>query len=562
MPPSGSASPMPRTGCSRWSCSGATAPGGWPRSSARGRGRRSTGRCGCSASTAPPRPNCRICRRRCSAALEAYAAGVNAFLATRRGALPPEFLLLRFAPEPWRPADSLVWGKLMDLQLAGNYRGELLRARLARTLSPEDLAFLYPEYPKDAPTTLAALAPIYRRLPLDRALRGAAAGGRADLRLEQLGRRRRAQRERQAAPRQRPASRLRRAGLLVSRAAEDAGARDRRRHRRRRAVRRDRPQRPHRLGLHHDRQRCRGSVHREARSRRSRPLSDARTAARRSRRAQETIAVRGAAPVDADRARDAARPGAVRRAAGRRGRARLCAGARGDLSRPPTTAAPRRCGASTAPPTGRVSRGARRSSSGRSRTSSMPMPAARSASSRRAACRSARSGDGWLPVPGWTGEYDWTGLHPVRRDCRRRRNPPSGHFVSANNKIVPDGYPYFLSAATGTCRTAPSGSATLLAATPLQTPAASAAIQADTLSLDGRAAGAADDPRSRRRTTPRAQAIERLRHWDFRMDRDKVEPLLFTAWLRAVQPHGPVRPARRRGRRLLGSEAAGHARRC
>src|SRR5216684_1861143 len=49
--------------------------------------------------------------------IEAYTAGVNAFLASRSGALPPEFLLLRFAPEPWRPADSLVWGKLMDLLL-------------------------------------------------------------------------------------------------------------------------------------------------------------------------------------------------------------------------------------------------------------------------------------------------------------------------------------------------------------------------------------------------------------------------------------------------------------
>jgi penicillin G amidase len=100
--------------------------------------------------------------------LLAYAAGVNAFLATRSGALPPEFLLLRFTPAPWRPADSLVWGKLMDLLLAGNYRSELLRARLARTLSPAELAFLYPEYPKDAPTTLAALTRIYRMLPLGR----------------------------------------------------------------------------------------------------------------------------------------------------------------------------------------------------------------------------------------------------------------------------------------------------------------------------------------------------------------------------------------------------------
>ena len=85
---------------------------------------------------------------------EAYAAGVNAFLATRRGALPPEFQLLRFAPEKWRPADSLVWGKVMDLELTGNYRGELLRARLARSLSPEQLAFLYPNYPKDGPDHL------------------------------------------------------------------------------------------------------------------------------------------------------------------------------------------------------------------------------------------------------------------------------------------------------------------------------------------------------------------------------------------------------------------------
>src|SRR3984893_5451198 len=100
--------------------------------------------------------------------LDAYAAGVNAFLATRRGALPPEFLLLGFGPGPWRPADSLVWGKLMDLELAGNYRGELQHARLPRVVSPDDLAGLYPEYTGGAPTTWGELAAIYRRLPPDR----------------------------------------------------------------------------------------------------------------------------------------------------------------------------------------------------------------------------------------------------------------------------------------------------------------------------------------------------------------------------------------------------------
>ena len=99
-------------------------------------------------------------------ALAAYAAGVNAFLSSHRGALPPEFQLLRFSPEPWRESDSLAWGKLMALQISGNYRGELQRAYMARSISPADLAFLYPGYPKDGPITLAAMLPIYRRLGL------------------------------------------------------------------------------------------------------------------------------------------------------------------------------------------------------------------------------------------------------------------------------------------------------------------------------------------------------------------------------------------------------------
>jgi len=81
--------------------------------------------------------------------MEAYAAGVNAFLATRGGALPPEFALLRYSPEPWRPADSLVWGKLMALQLSDNWSQELLRYRLAAKLTPEQLNELWPAPPGD-----------------------------------------------------------------------------------------------------------------------------------------------------------------------------------------------------------------------------------------------------------------------------------------------------------------------------------------------------------------------------------------------------------------------------
>lgn len=92
------------------------------------------------------------------AAYEAYAEGVNAYLETRSGLLPPEFLILGAPePEPWTPADSLVMLKLMAWDLSGNWRDELLRVRLASRLSVEQIADLWPPYPSDAPVALPQL---------------------------------------------------------------------------------------------------------------------------------------------------------------------------------------------------------------------------------------------------------------------------------------------------------------------------------------------------------------------------------------------------------------------
>ncbi len=88
------------------------------------------------------------------AALEAYSAGVNAYLATRGGPLrplPPEFLILGVEPEPWRPLDSLAILKLLALDLAGNWTSELLRFRLADRLSAKQIDELYPPYRAEAP---------------------------------------------------------------------------------------------------------------------------------------------------------------------------------------------------------------------------------------------------------------------------------------------------------------------------------------------------------------------------------------------------------------------------
>jgi penicillin amidase len=89
--------------------------------------------------------------------LNAYADGVNAYLAQREGPLPPEFLLLQHHEiEPWTPADSIVWIKMMALDLSRNWRNELMRARLAKHLTAEQIADLWPDYPGEAPVTLAA----------------------------------------------------------------------------------------------------------------------------------------------------------------------------------------------------------------------------------------------------------------------------------------------------------------------------------------------------------------------------------------------------------------------
>jgi penicillin G amidase len=43
--------------------------------------------------------------------------------------------------------------------------------------------------------------------------------------------------------------------------------------------------------------------------------------------------------------------------------------------------------------------------------------------------------NGWLPVPGWTGEYEWDGMIPAEQ-MPRVDNPARGYLVTANNRVV------------------------------------------------------------------------------------------------------------------------------
>jgi penicillin amidase len=52
-------------------------------------------------------------------------------------------------------------------------------------------------------------------------------------------------------------------------------------------------------------------------------------------------------------------------------------------------------------------------------------------------------GGGDVPVPGWTGEFDWIS-EISHNDMPHVLNPKCGYVISCNNKITDDSYPYYL----------------------------------------------------------------------------------------------------------------------
>ncbi|MCA9917609.1 MAG: penicillin acylase family protein [Anaerolineales bacterium] len=53
------------------------------------------------------------------------------------------------------------------------------------------------------------------------------------------------------------------------------------------------------------------------------------------------------------------------------------------------------------------------------------------------------NGNGLVPVPGWTGEYEWTGWVPYE-ELPAVLNPEWGYIATANHAVVDEEYPYLL----------------------------------------------------------------------------------------------------------------------
>jgi penicillin G amidase len=77
------------------------------------------------------------------ALLEAYARGVNAWIAARGRFSAAEFLFFG-TPEPWEPVDSLLWGETMGLWLSFNWRTELSRLSLSGRVPQQKIDELWP----------------------------------------------------------------------------------------------------------------------------------------------------------------------------------------------------------------------------------------------------------------------------------------------------------------------------------------------------------------------------------------------------------------------------------
>jgi penicillin amidase len=133
-------------------------------------------------------------------------------------------------------------------------------------------------------------------------------------------------------------------------------------------------------------------------------------------------------------------------------------------------------------------------------------------------------GDGSMPVPGWTGEYEWTGTIPFN-ELPRAFNPQEGYIVTANNAVVSPGFPYFLGMDWDPGYRA-RRIAALIEADPALSVADILAIQTDSAPawaeevLPYVVELSTPDPRL-------SQAIGALRGWDGRANRDSTGATLF-----------------------------------
>ena len=98
------------------------------------------------------RADCEAAGPRAKVMLDAYAAGVNAFIASD-APLPAEYGITGIAPEPWEPWHSLAIYKVRHIFM-GVFETKAWRARMVKALGPKRAAELFPSYPPGQPVII------------------------------------------------------------------------------------------------------------------------------------------------------------------------------------------------------------------------------------------------------------------------------------------------------------------------------------------------------------------------------------------------------------------------
>ncbi|MEO7254505.1 MAG: penicillin acylase family protein [Casimicrobium sp.] len=96
--------------------------------------------------------------------LQAYADGVNTYVRDAMTVRPPEFVILGVLPGTWEPVDTVAWGIIMAYDLGGNWSTELLRLQMAARMPVSRIDELLPPQPGDRLPTHGDYAALYKSI--------------------------------------------------------------------------------------------------------------------------------------------------------------------------------------------------------------------------------------------------------------------------------------------------------------------------------------------------------------------------------------------------------------
>lgn len=137
----------------------------------------------------------------------------------------------------------------------------------------------------------------------------------------------------------------------------------------------------------------------------------------------------------------------------------------------------------------------------------------------------------WLPVPGWTGEHEWSGTVPFEA-MPAVRNPDCGFALTANQRIVDETYPHYIGLDFAPGFRAERIHAHLSSLTGA-TIEDMAAIHADVVSVPGLVFRALCD-RVQPPDAAATQALALLQAWDGRVTQEATAPTLFATWRKHI----------------------------